>query len=79
MVTFIKTIPEELAESLVHDQYRAAQESMGYVPNYIKAFSLHPENYEAWSKLIGTIRSKMKLRRYELVTFASAMALECTY
>lgn len=78
-MTFIRTIPEKQAEGLLHDQYQAAQGSMGYVPNYIKTFSIHPEIYDAWSKLIGAIRSKMKLRRYELVTFASAMALECTY
>ena len=78
-MTFIKTISEEQAESLVQDQYQAAQKSMGYVPNYIKTFSLHPEVYDAWTKLIGAIRSKMRMRRYELVTLASAMTLECTY
>ena len=78
-MTFIKTISVEQAESLVLDQYQGAQKTMGYVPNYIKAFSLHPEVYEGWTKLIGAIRSKMRMRRYELVTFASAMALKCTY
>ena len=78
-MTFIKTVPQEQAEGLVQDQYQAAQKNNGYVPNYTKAFSLHPEVYDAWTKLIGAIRSKMRLRRYELVTFASAMALECTY
>ena len=76
---FIKNIPEEQAEGLLHDQYQAAQKSMGYVPDYIKAFSLRPEVYDAWSKLIGAIRSRMRMRRYELVTFATAMALKCTY
>jgi hypothetical protein len=78
-MTFIKTISEDQAEGLVHDQYKSAQESMGYVPNYAQALSLRPEVYDAWLKLIGTIRSKMRLRRYELVTFAAAMALKCTY
>jgi Zn-dependent M32 family carboxypeptidase len=78
-MTFVKTIPEEQSEGLVQDLYQAAQKSMGYVPNYVKAFSLHPEVYDAWTKLIGAIRSKMRMRRYELVTFASAMALECKY
>ena len=78
-MTFIKTISENQAENLVQDLYQTAQNSMGYVPNYAKALSLHPEVYDAWTKLIGAIRSKMRLRRYELVTFASAMALECTY
>ena len=78
-MTFIKTISEEKAENLVQKQYQAAQKSMGYVPNYTKIFSLHPEVYDAWTNLIGAIRSKMRMRRYELVTFASAMTLECTY
>jgi hypothetical protein len=78
-MTFIKTISEEQAEGQLQDQYQAALKSTGYVPNYIKAFSMRPEVYEAWSKLIGTIRSSMRLRRYELVTFATAMALKCTY
>lgn len=78
-MTFIKTIPEEQAENLLLEQYQAAQKSMGYVPNYIKTISLHPEVYDAWTKLIGAVRSNMRLRRYELVTFAAAMTLECTY
>ena len=78
-MTFIKTISEEQAENLVLEQYQVAQKSIGYIPNYTKTFSLHPEVYEAWTKLIGAIRSKMRMRRYELVTFAAAMELQCTY
>ena len=78
-MAFIKTISEEQAEGLIKEQYEAARKTMGYVPNYVKAFSLHPEVYDAWTKLIGAIRSNMRLRRYELVTFATAMALKCTY
>lgn len=78
-MTFIQTVPEDQAQNLLHDQYAAGQVANGYVPNYIKALSLHPEVYEAWTKLIGAIRSKMRMRRYELITFAAAMALECTY
>lgn len=40
---------------------------------------LRPEVFVNWTKLSGTIRSKMRLRRYELVTFVSAMATECPY
>jgi hypothetical protein len=78
-MTFIKTVPIDQAEGLVYEQYKADQDSKGYVPNYNQAFSLHPEIYEAWLKLIGVVRSGMRLRRYELVTFAAAMALQCTY
>ena len=78
-MAFIKTIPLDQAQGLLQEQYKADLESKGYVPNYTQAFSLHPEIYEAWLKLIGSVRSKMRLRRYELVTFASALVLECTY
>lgn len=78
-MAFIKTISEEQAQGMVQDQYQASQKSNGYVANYVKTFSLHPEVYDAWTKLIGAIRSKMRLRRYELITFATAMVLECTY
>ncbi len=78
-MTLINTISEKLAENLVQEQYLAAQKGMGYVPNYVKTFSLRPEVYDAWTTLIKAIRSKMRMRRYELVTLASAMALGCTY
>jgi hypothetical protein len=60
---YLKSISEENAENMVLEQYQAAQKSLGYVPNYIKAFSIQPEVYDAWTKLIGAIRSKMRLRR----------------
>ncbi len=78
-MSFLNMIPEDQAEGLVLEQYQTAQKSTGYIPNYVKTFSMHPEVYDAWSKLIGAIRSKMRMRRYELVTFAAAMQLECTY
>ncbi len=78
-MAFIKTISEDQAEGLLQELYQAEGKANGYVPNYTQAFSLHPEVYDAWKKLIGAVRSKMRLRRYELVTFATAMALKCTY
>ncbi|GMR11395.1 MAG: hypothetical protein BMS9Abin28_2226 [Anaerolineae bacterium] len=78
-MTFIETISEELAEGLVLEQYQADQKNQGYIANYTRAFSLRPEVYDAWGKLLGSIRSNMRLRRYELVTIAAAMAIECTY
>ena len=79
VMAFIRTISEDQADGLVQNQYQDALKCLGYVPNYIKAFSLHPEAYDAWTKLLSIIQSKMKLRRYELITFACAMALECRY
>jgi hypothetical protein len=79
VMAFIRTISEEQADGLVQDQYQDALQCLGYVPNYIKAFSLHPEVYNAWEELLSAIQSKMSPRRYELVTFAAVMALECRY
>lgn len=78
-MAYIQTISENEAQNLVSEQYQAAQKNTGYVPNYVKTFSLRPDVYDAWTKLIGAVRSKMRMRRYELVTFAAAMKLECTY
>ncbi len=78
-MAYIKTIPFDQADGLVLEQYTADLASKGYIPNYVQAFSLHPDIYDAWLKLIGAVRSKMRLRRYELITFSAAMALGCTY
>lgn len=78
-MSFLSAVPEDEAEGLVRDQYAAGRKALGYVPNYTKAFSARPEVYAAWNNLIGAIRSGMRLRRYELVTLAAAMALECRY
>jgi uncharacterized peroxidase-related enzyme len=78
-MTVIRTIPEDQAEGLVRELYESARKTNGYVPNFVQAFSIHPEVYDAWLKLIGAIRGSLRLRRYELVTLASAMELECTY
>ena len=78
-MAYIKTIPEDQADTLNQELYKTARESLGYVPNYVKTFSLRPEVYEAWTMLLGAFRSHMRLRRYELVTFATALELECTY
>jgi hypothetical protein len=78
-MAFIKTVPEEQAGGLLQDLYQMDKKANGYVPNFAQAFSLNPEAYDGWKKLIGAVRGKMRLRRFELVTFASAMALRCTY
>jgi alkylhydroperoxidase family enzyme len=51
----------------------------GAAPNHELAFSQRPEVYAAWQQLIGSIRSGMDLRRYELVTLAAARRLKSSY
>ncbi|HKZ20757.1 MAG TPA: carboxymuconolactone decarboxylase family protein [Acidimicrobiia bacterium] len=76
---FIKRVDEGEAEGRVAELFEAERARKGYVPNYLSLFALRPEVYEAWAKLIGSIRANMDLRRYELATLAAAQALSSSY
>ena len=54
-------------------------QSDGYIHNYTRAFSLHPELMDAWRALNTAIRRQMPLRRYELATLAAARAIRSSY
>jgi uncharacterized peroxidase-related enzyme len=76
---FIQTIRESEAEGKLREIYESDQKSLGYVPNHATVFSLRPEVLEAWRAFQGSIRKNLRLRRYELVTLATAMSLNCRY
>ena len=76
---FIRIIPPEEATGTLKEIYDEQRKKLGYIPNYHKIFSLRPEASLAWRNLQNTIRSRMHLRRFEMVTFAAALALKCTY
>lgn len=76
---FIHTTPEDEAVGKLREIYEGDRKKLGYVPNYAKVFSLRPEVLEAWRAFQGTIRRNIQLRRYELVTLAVAMDLNCRY
>ena len=76
---FTRTVPPEDATGTLKEIYDEQIKKLGYIPNYHKTFSLRPEASLAWRNLQSTIRSKMRLRRFEMVTFAAALALKCTY
>ena len=76
---FIQTVSETEAEGKVREVYDGDQETLGYVPNHAKVFSLRPDVLEAWRSFQGSIRKNLRLRRYELVTLAAAKALNCRY
>ncbi|MEQ8674625.1 MAG: peroxidase-related enzyme [Aggregatilineales bacterium] len=78
-MTFIHTIPEDQATGDVQKMYEENRAEVGYVPNYVKAFSHRPDVMKAWGQLLGTIRSNTDARRYELVTLAAAHALKSSY
>jgi hypothetical protein len=78
-MSFLKSIALDQAEGEVKHIYDHDLEKQGYISNYTKLFSLRPEVLDAWRNLQGSIRRNMRLRRYELVTFAAATALHCSY
>jgi uncharacterized peroxidase-related enzyme len=78
-VTPIETVPEPEAAGAVAEMYEGARQTFGGVPNFAKAFSLHPEVYAAWVQLNGAIKSTMDVRRYELATVAAARRLRSSY
>jgi len=78
-MAFIRTVPPGEATGVVKEHYDRDLKNLGYVTNYTQAFSLRPEVFGAWRALIGAIRTKMDLRRYELVTVLAASRLRCTY
>jgi hypothetical protein len=78
-MSFLKMISIEESTGDVKRLYDHDLEHKGYIANYSQVFSLRPEVLDAWRALQGAIRKNMRLRRYELVTFAAATALHCSY
>jgi hypothetical protein len=37
-----------------------------------------PEVFEAYRNLAKAVRSSMKLRRYELISFSASLAMQCS-
>ncbi len=78
-MAFVKTAPIVGATGEVRVLYEQAQARMGYVPNYTKLFSLHPDVNAGWAGLLAAVRSRLDTRRYELVTLAAARGLRSSY
>lgn len=79
MHLYIDAVPEDEASGAVAAQYARDRNVWGFLPNFSRAFSLHPEAYAAWQQLIGAIRGDMDVRRCELATLAAAKVLGTTY
>ncbi|MCA9883641.1 MAG: peroxidase-related enzyme [Anaerolineae bacterium] len=78
-MSYISTVPVDEAEGDVQAMYADNDAKMGYVPNYVKLFSHRPQVIGAWGNLLGSIRSNLDLRRYELATIAAARGLRSSY
>jgi hypothetical protein len=74
-MSFIRTVPEDLAEGDTASMYSRAKGGFGYLPNMVAVFSHRPEVMGAWNELISCIKNNMDVCRYELVTIAAAKEL----
>src|SRR5262252_6948679 len=78
-MAFIRTIPPSEAEGPARDMYERVRGRLGYVPNWAMAFSLRPDVMDGWTALLGSVRSHLSVRAYELATLAAARALRSSY
>jgi len=78
-MTFIRTTQPDQATDATHAMYERQQQSWGYVPNYARVFSHRPEVMTKWASLLACLKRNAGARRFELVTFAAARALESSY
>jgi uncharacterized peroxidase-related enzyme len=78
-MAFIETVSVNDATGDVRTMYEKNQSDLGYVPNYAKVFSHRPQVMAAWGNLIGSVRTNLDTRRYELITLAAARALQSSY
>jgi uncharacterized peroxidase-related enzyme len=70
---------EGLNQPDIRDMYEKETAFWGYLPNYALAFAHQPEVMSGWKGLIGSIRSGLDPRIYELATMAAARALTSSY
>lgn len=77
-MTYVETVPEADAAGDVAALYEEERARMGYVSNFVRAFSLRPEVLRAWQQLNGAIKAR-DVRRYELATLAAARRLRSSY
>ena len=78
-MSFIRTIADGEATGRAREMFDQDVREDGFVNNLTRVLALRPDVVDAWRGLSGAIRSKMDLRRYELVTLASAQALCGSY
>lgn len=78
-MSFLKTTPPSEATGAVRALYERQQGGWGFVPNYARPFSHHPEIMTLWADLQRGIRSRVEPRRFELATLAAALALRSSY
>jgi hypothetical protein len=63
----------------IDPMFAADWKENGFIPNSSMLFSGRPSVLSAWRELQHSVRASFSMRRYELIAFATAMALKSTY
>jgi uncharacterized peroxidase-related enzyme len=74
-MAYIQTTSEQDVAGDARAMYEHQTARNGYVPNYAKVFCHRPEVMRSWAQLLAAIKTPMGKRRFELATFAAAIAL----
>lgn len=74
---WIASIPPEDATGILRELYDEDERDLGHVATHTLVFGLHPEPFERMRLVTREVRSKMPLRRYELIQLAVSLAVEC--
>ena len=77
-MAFIDILPNSSISDEVRAMYARQEAHWGFVPNYAKVFCHRPEIMGLWAQLQIGIKRHMTKRRFEIVTFVSAIALRST-
>lgn len=76
---FIDVTPPESATGSTAEMYQVVEGRVGYLPNWVQAFSPRPEVWRHWDAMLAAIRANMSVRMFELATLAAARALRSSY
>lgn len=78
-MSYIDEIADEDAAGPAAELYAEARRAHGRVLNLHRAFAHLPSFARHFEAMTGELKSRMGLRRYELVTIAAALALRSSY
>jgi hypothetical protein len=71
-MTYVHTANEDALTGRAAELFAKYRAELGYVPNYLQLFASRPDVYDAWRRLLGSIRGELEPRRYLLATLAAA-------
>ncbi len=78
-MSYLHEIEDNQATGQLRELYDRFIKENGYVPHHKSVFSLRPDVLSSWLETSRLIRSHLRLRHYELVTFSASVAIGCRY